>query len=49
MMQDLYNTNKDFREYVDKYCRTYHCTVEDALKHFVVQLVAEQYRDLDHD
>lgn len=44
-MQELYNTNKDFREYVDRYCRTYRCKVEDALKHLLVQLVGRYYRE----
>ena len=48
-MQDFYNTNKDFRDYVDRYSRKYmegkSIPVEDALEHAVVRQVAEQYRE----
>ena len=40
-MQNLYNTNKDFRDYVNSYCRNYSegrsITVEEALEHKLVQ------------
>lgn len=36
----LYETNKDFREYVDKYCAKHKVTVEEALTHDIVKAVA---------
>lgn len=40
-MKTLYEQNKDFRDYVDSYCRKYiegrSITVEEALKHKLVQ------------
>ena len=48
-MNDLYNRNADFRGYVDRYCKNYvegrSITVEEALKHEMVRLVAEYYRE----
>lgn len=48
-MRDFYNTNKDFRDYVDRYCKNYvegrSITVEEALEHAVVRQVVEQYRE----
>lgn len=48
-MKELYEKNKDFRDYVDRYSRKYmegrSITVKEALKHEVVKRVAEQYRE----
>lgn len=48
-MNELYEKNKDFREYVDRYSRKYmegrSIPVEEALEHEVVKRVAEQYRE----
>lgn len=33
----------NFDEYVEKYCRTYRVTHEEALKHELVRLVKEHY------
>ena len=47
-MMDIYNSNKDFKGYVDRYSKKYvegkSIPVEEALKHEQVRLVAEQYR-----
>lgn len=37
----FYEENDMFREYVDKYSKTYGITVMDALKHSLPQFVAE--------
>jgi hypothetical protein len=42
---DFYNTNQDFKEYVDKYCNTYKVTVEEALSHALVQEVEKMYKE----
>ena len=40
-MQNLYNTNKDFKAYVDRYCDNSHegkgCNLEEALEHELVR------------
>ena len=46
-MKDFYNSNTDFKEYVERYCKKHKCTVEEALKHKVVEDVCEQYREND--
>lgn len=48
-MQNLYNTNKDFRDYVNSYCKNHSegmsITVEEALKHKLVQEYGKVYRE----
>ena len=41
---ETYNTNKKFKDYVDKYCKEYGLTVAEALQHSVVREVEEQYK-----
>lgn len=43
MMKQLYETNRDFKEYVDRYCKSkrHNKSVDDALK----DLVVKQYAD----
>lgn len=47
-LKDFYNTNSDFRGYVDRYSKKYvegrSITVEEALQHAQVKEVAEYYR-----
>lgn len=42
-MQELYNSNADFRGYVDRLCRTGVYTVQKALTLALTREVAEQY------
>lgn len=44
-MNDFYNRNADFKRYVDRYCKQYSVTVDDALEHELVKQVAEQYKE----
>lgn len=44
-MHEEYTVNKDFQEYVDKYCKGYHKSVEEALEHAIVVEVGKQYRE----
>ena len=44
-LKEIYETNDDFREYVDRYSRTYGITVEQALKSMLVRLVAKHYTE----
>ena len=46
-MMDFYNSNKDFKEYVDKYCKKNGISVEDAIKHKLIEEVAKQYGKMD--
>lgn len=43
-MKDFYESNADFREYVNRYCKTYRLTVGQALQHEIVKEVAKQYK-----
>ena len=38
---DLYENNKDFKEYVNKHCKTYNKTVEQSLSERIVLSYAE--------
>lgn len=40
-LDELYNTNDDFKSYVDKYARCHKMLVEDAIKCKIVQNYAE--------
>lgn len=46
-IKQLYTSNADFHTYVDKFCRTYHLTVDHAIDHALVQAVACQYTNPD--
>lgn len=38
----LYRENKDFHDYVDKYCVKHQITPDEAIRHVVVKAYAEQ-------
>lgn len=44
-MEKLYKTNKDFRDYVDRYRRNKNVTLEEVLSYKQTQLVGEMYRE----
>lgn len=48
-MQDLYNTNKDFKAYVDRYRNNSHegkgCRLEEAMEHELVREYGEMCRE----
>ena len=44
-MKELYESNLDFKRYVDKYCESYGITVEEALEHELVKQVGQCYND----
>lgn len=46
IMLDLYQTNKNFREYVDRYSKKHDISKYEAMSHKLVQGVAEYYKDL---
>lgn len=48
-MRNLYETNADFKSYIDKICNTHHLTVEQALSTKMAANYAEYllYRDKD--
>lgn len=41
----VYDTNADFKLYVDRYCQTYKLDKETALQHELVRLTAEYYKE----
>lgn len=43
-MNELYKSNKDFREYVDKFCTKHRTVPENAFKCVVVQEVYKAYK-----
>ena len=44
----FYNSNKDFKRYVDLYCRKTGITVDEALEHTLVKDVANYYANAHH-
>lgn len=46
MIHKEYQYNKRFRDYVDKYCKTYNVTVEEALKHEIVRQAYLYYTEV---
>lgn len=46
-MTEQYRKDKDFREYVDRFCATYKRTVEDAMQLALVREVAAYYQDVE--
>ena len=46
-MMERYQKDKNFREYVDRFCATYKRTVEDALQLALVREVAAYYLDVE--
>lgn len=45
-MKEFYDNNMDFRNYVDKYCRMYGYTLEEALEHELVKEVYKYYAEV---
>jgi hypothetical protein len=43
-MLSFYEDNKDFRDYVDAYCKKHKISVESALQHYIVRAVADQIK-----
>lgn len=41
---ETYNNNKNFRKYVNKYCKEYGKTPEKAVQDKIVQAVEEQHK-----
>ena len=44
-MKKLYQTNKDFNDYVDRYMRNRDVTLEEVLSYKQTQLVGEMYKE----
>lgn len=44
-LQKLYDSNKDFQTYVDKYTQSYRVTREQAFSHLLVRIVAKYYME----
>lgn len=47
LMKEFYNSNADFKNYVDKYCKKHKCSIEEAMKHKLIEAVYEQYKEND--
>ena len=52
-MKNFYESNKDFKDYVDRYSQKYYkgsrITVEEALTHAQVREAAKYYKELEKD
>lgn len=48
-MKKLYQTNKDFKDYVDAYMRNKDVTVEEVLSYKQTQLVGEMYKEQEEE
>ncbi len=46
MLENEYRYNKNFRDYVDKYCKTYNVTIEQALKSELVRQAYLYYKEV---
>lgn len=44
-MKQFYDTNIDFRNYVNKYCNKHKLTVDEALTHSLVRAAYMYYRE----
>lgn len=44
-MKNFYESNSDFRGYVDRFCKTYDKSVDEALQHAQVREAAKYYRE----
>lgn len=45
-MKEFYESNADFREYVNRHCKKHKISVEEALKHSIVKEVAKYKKAL---
>lgn len=45
-LENEYRYNTDFREYVDKHCKRYNLTVEEALRQEIVKQVYLYYAEI---
>lgn len=43
----FYQTNDDFRVYLDKYCDKHNLTVSESVKHLIVKETAQYYKDIE--
>ena len=41
----LYEQNKDFKRYVDRYCTKHRISVAEALQHYLVRMAGRQYKE----
>ena len=44
---DFYETNADFREYLDKYCTKHNLTIAEACTHLIVRITAKYYKEIE--
>lgn len=48
-MKKLYQTNKDFKNYVDSYMRNKDVTLEEVLSYKQTKLVGEMYKEQEEE
>lgn len=47
-MREFYETNQDFKEYVNRYAAQRKITVDEALTHALVREAYDYYREIDN-
>lgn len=47
-ISDFYSTNKDFKEYVDKFASKHNLSTEKALAFATVKMAYEYYEDIEN-
>ena len=45
-MMIFYNNNKDFKTYVDKYCKKHEITIDEAMEHKLIRQVYLDYTEV---
>jgi hypothetical protein len=48
-LYDFYKSNKDFKDWVDTYCKGYNLGIFEVLNDPMTEVVAEYYRDKEND
>lgn len=48
-MREYYESNENFKRYVDSYCKTQKISVEEALEHELVRQVYNYYKEEQKD
>lgn len=48
-MKEYYNNNPNFKRYVDRHCKQYGYTVDEALTHEIVRQVYLYYKENERD
>ena len=45
-MKEFYNSNENFKEYIDKYCKKHKGTIEEALKEAAICFIFTEWQEI---